>query len=113
MADYICNGSFSSGSVLRYKLSDIQGEKIIISEWIDVSGTGEFELITDGKKAAIVAEGTAIFGDGGIVDRTYVLASIGGEYATLLNIEATGAALYRARPMIGSANFLEMKCQKI
>lgn len=68
------------------------------------------ELIID-NIASLVAEDKGIFGGNKVTERTYVLPDNDKSYAIMFQIAADGTAAYSARPMPGTANFVESKCK--
>lgn len=107
-ASVTCVGTGKTGANIQYILSDIKG-KIISIEYF-VSSRGKMVPIIK-NTATLVAEGRAMFGGDKVIERSYILPDNDNSYAILFLIYADGTAGFTARPMEGTANFVEAKCK--
>jgi hypothetical protein len=108
LASITCEGTGKTGTKIKYILSDVKGKSIQIEYF--VSSRGKMEPIIN-NTATLVAEGRAIFGNNNVIERSYILPTNDNSFAILFLIYADGTASFTARPMEGTANFVEAKCK--
>lgn len=107
-ASVTCEGIGKTGTEIKYTLSALEGKTIEIDYF--VSFHGKMEPIIK-NTATLVAEYRAEFGNNDVIERSYVLPTNDNSYAILFLIYSDGTAAFTARPMEGTANFVESKCK--